>query len=91
MSGTSFEKDIMPIFINSVACMKNVVVADEDGTENLDLSDYDIVKRFHHIIQVAIHGYEPGSTAPHRMPPGAPLDNADIQKFDQWIDDGMLA
>ena len=91
MSTLSFNDDIKPIFSNYVACMKNVVVADEEGTENLDLSNYETVKRFHHIIHVAIHGHESGSTAPHRMPPGGPLPDESIQLFDQWIDEGMAA
>lgn len=91
MPTISFKDDIKPIFSNYVACMKNVVVTDEEGTENLDLSNYNTVKRFHHIIQVAIHGHENDSTAPHRMPPGDPLPEESIRLFDRWVDEGMPA
>ena len=87
----TFENKIKPMFAPYVNCMKNVVVADEEGTENLDLGNYEIVKRFHHIIQVAIHGYDEGSTAPHPMPPGGPLEEDDIRDFDIWVDEGMPA
>ena len=90
MPKITFNKDVRPIFAPSVSCMKNVVVADEEGTENLDLSNYDTVKRFHQMIQAAIHGHET-KTAAHAMPPGGLLGNADIETFDQWIVDGMLA
>ena len=58
MTTVIFEQDIKPIFAPYVGCMKNVVLGDAEGTEHLDLGNYDIVKRFHYQIQVAIHGYD---------------------------------
>ena len=37
----------------------------------------------------AIRGHDPATATVNAMPPGGPLDAADIQKFAQWIDDGM--
>jgi hypothetical protein len=58
---TSFEKDIKPIFANYVTCMKKVVLSDTEGTANLELDQYDSVKRFNYQVQVAIHGYDDSS------------------------------
>ncbi len=58
MATVSFDNDIKNIFSNYQACMENVVLSDEEGTETLDLSNYKRVKRFHYQIQVAIHGYD---------------------------------
>lgn len=55
---TSFKSDIKPIFANYVTCMKRVVLGDTQGTANLELDDYECVKRFYYEIQVAIHGYD---------------------------------
>jgi len=89
MTYLSFNTDIRPIFKDYVDKMKKVVLVDDDGTESLDLSNYEHVKRFNIIIQAVIHGYEDGSTVPHKMPPSGPLCSDDIKKFDQWISDGM--
>lgn len=58
MANITFEKDIKPILGKFAGCMKNVVLTDEEGSENLDLNNYEIVKRFYYQIQVAIHGYD---------------------------------
>lgn len=95
-----FEKDIRPIFARYVACMKNVVLTDDDGAVEMDLSRYDCVVRFHHPIAVAITGYRPGSTAPHPMPPPGwdeekqqpiprPLPDEKIALFLTWVETGM--
>ncbi|WP_019644872.1 hypothetical protein [Novispirillum itersonii] len=85
-----FEQDIRPIFARYVACMKNVVLTDEDGAAEMDLSSYDCVVRFHQPIAVAITGYRPGSTAPHPMPPGGtPLPDAQIDLYLKWVETGM--
>ncbi|MBE0349236.1 hypothetical protein [Pseudoalteromonas peptidolytica] len=33
-------------FASATNCMRNIQVSDDDGTEFLDLSDYDVVVRF---------------------------------------------
>jgi hypothetical protein len=58
MATVSFEQDIKPIFSDYTSCMDNKIVSDDDGTENLRLGDYNIVKRFHYLIQVSIHGHD---------------------------------
>lgn len=45
-------------FASATNCMRNIQVSDDDGTEFLDLSDYDVVVRFASQIQVAIHGHD---------------------------------
>ena len=89
MAHPNFEDDIKPLFANYVDIMLQVMLSDDDGTSPLDLGDYQSVKRFHHAIQVSIHGYEPGSNAPHPMPRGGPLPSAQIQTFDDWIGNDM--
>lgn len=94
MAHPNFADDIKPIFANYVDTMLQVMLSDDNGTAPLNLGDYQSVKRFHHAIQVAIHGYEDDSNAPHPMPPPppdgpGPLADADIKKFDDWITIGM--
>lgn len=45
-------------FDGAINCMKNIQVSDDDGTAFLDLSNYELVKRFYSQIQVAIHGHD---------------------------------
>lgn len=83
MTQVTFDEDIKPIFANYVGCMKNVVLSDESGTENLDLSNYDIVKRFYYQIQVAIHGYDFENNKPR---PGAnPLQVKEGKDKGQYV------
>lgn len=72
MANITFENNIKPILTSFGGCMKNVVVTDEEGSVNLDLSDYEIVKRFYYKIQVAIHGYDFDSNG-HPLPGAMPL------------------
>ncbi|PXX46795.1 hypothetical protein [Undibacterium pigrum] len=60
----SFNSDIKPIFARYTACMKRVVLGDTQGTANLELDDYECVKRFYYQVQVAIHGYDEAVGAP---------------------------
>ena len=60
----SFKTDIKPIFAKYVACMKGVQLGDTEGTANLELDDYECVKRFYYQVQVAIHGYDLDVKAP---------------------------
>ncbi len=107
----SFETDIKPIFADYAACMKRVVLGDTEGTANLELDNYECVKRFYYQVQVAIHGYDLAVGAPpllvkdgpdkgqpvvasHPMPPGGSknrLEQAEIDLYDQWVEEGMLA
>lgn len=89
MNRPSFEQDIRPIFAPYVACMKNVVLTDDDGAAEMDLASYDCVVRFHQPIRVALTGYRPGSTAPHPMPPGGALPDDKIDLFLMWVETGM--
>ncbi|MCH8617540.1 hypothetical protein [Undibacterium sp. TS12] len=60
----SFKTDIKPIFASYVPCMKRVVLGDQQGTANLELDNYECVKRFYYEVQVAIHGYDVAVGAP---------------------------
>jgi len=89
MTHPNFEDDIKPIFSNFVDCMLFVNLSDDNGVAPLDLSNYDSVVRFHHKVQIAIHGHEEGSNAPHPMPRRGPLPPANIELFDEWVAIGM--
>lgn len=89
MPGIGFNEDIRPIFEPFADCMKNVDIGTEEGVFTVDLADYETVKKLHDHILTAIRGHDPATATVNAMPPGAPLDKADIDKFAQWIDDGM--
>jgi hypothetical protein len=90
MPNIGFNEDIRPIFEPFADCMKNVDIGTAEGVFTVDLGDFATVKRLNQFILTAIRGYDPATRTAHPMPPGGtPLDDADIQKFAQWIDDGM--
>ena len=89
MPGTGFNEDIRPIFKPFVNCMKNIDIGTEEGVFTVDLGDYQTVKKLHEFILTAIRGHDPKTATANPMPPSGPLDGADIDKFAQWIDDGM--
>ena len=85
-----FEKDIRPIFKPYVECMKGIKISTGQGSVQVLLDDYDRVKLLHEEIKTAIHGYDPATPTLRPMPPGGPLSDEDIAKFDEWIETGML-
>jgi len=89
MPGIGFNEDIRPIFEPFVDCMKNIDIGTEEGVFTVDLGDFVTVKRLHDFILTAIRGHDPVTATLNPMPPGEPLDKADIDMFAQWIDDGM--
>lgn len=89
MAGIGFNEDIRPIFAPYVRCMSNVAVSTDQGVFTVDLSDYQRVKELHDYILTAIRGWDPATPSGHPMPPGGPLPADSINKFAQWIDDGM--
>jgi hypothetical protein len=89
MPNIGFNEDILPIFKPFAACMKNIDIATDQGVFTVELDNFETVKRLHEFILTAIRGHDPATATAHPMPPGGALDDADIQKFAQWIDDGM--
>src|SRR5689334_10326758 len=89
MPGIGFNEDILPIFSPFAPCMENITIATDQGVFEVDLEDYERVKLLHAFILTAIRGWDPATPTAHRMPPRAPLPAASIQKFAQWVDDGM--
>jgi hypothetical protein len=89
MPNIGFNEDIRPIFEPFADCMKNIDIGTPEGVFTVELDNFDSVRRLHAFILTAIRGHDPASRTAHPMPPGSPLDDADIQKFAQWIDDGM--
>lgn len=85
-----FEEDIKPIFKDFAECMNGVKIGTDGGTIQVDLLDYETVKKLYDHIRLAINGHKPGSETAHPMPPGRPLSDADIELFEQWIKKGML-
>ncbi|MGB9366418.1 MAG: hypothetical protein WCE79_10430 [Xanthobacteraceae bacterium] len=89
MPGIGFNEDIKPLFEPFVGCMKNIDIGTDEGVFTVDLGDYDTVKRLHEFILTAIRGHDPATETLNPMPPGGPLDKAEIDMFAQWISDGM--
>jgi hypothetical protein len=73
MTTLSFARDIAPLLTAAGGCMKNVQLGDDQGTENIDLGNYDIVKRFYYRIQVAIHGHDFDQNTGQPLPGSHPL------------------
>jgi hypothetical protein len=85
-----FEEDIKPIFAPYAACMAGVTIATSQGAFPVLLDDYERVKLLHAEIRTAIRGYDPATPTAHPMPPGGtPLPTAQLDLYDQWIDEGM--
>ena len=84
-----FHEDILPIFERFAECMRGVKIATDEGIFAVLLDDYERVKLLHREIQGAIHGHDPATPSAHPMPPGGPLGDEEIAKFDQWIGEGM--
>ena len=89
MPNIGFNEDIKPIFAPYVRCMKNIDISTDQGIFTVELDNYERVKLLHEQILIAIRGHDPATPSGHPMPPGGPLPAASIQKFAQWIDDGM--
>ena len=91
--------DIRTILAPGVNCMKNVVIATDEGSFQADLSDYESVKRLHAVIAEALNAWERESdgswkvpveaTKAHPMPPSRPRPFENVDKFLAWIKAGM--
>lgn len=91
--------EIRQILKPGLGCMANVVVTTEEGAFEVRLDDYETVKRLHRVIAGALNAYErdetgqwkapPQATKRHAMPPGGPLPVEQVDKFLQWIEDGL--
>lgn len=85
-----FDPDIKTIFAPYVQPMLGVSIATDEGVFSLDLSNYESVRRLSDRIKIAIEGYRAESPSAHPMPPGGtPLPNAQIETYNQWLQDGM--
>jgi len=84
-----FDPDIKSMFAPYVQAMLPVSIATNEGTFSLDLSNYTSVCRLSDRIKIAIEGYRPDSLTAHPMPPGGPLPDSEIDKYNEWLNNGM--
>lgn len=96
--------DVEPILRAGVGCMNGMVLTDENGAFRIYLDDYESVVRFGELIAVVLDGWrrtpagdawerdDEGRTIrvkPHAMPPGGPLDIAQVDTVKRWVEIGM--
>lgn len=96
--------DIEPILSRGVGCMNGMTLTNDEGAFQIFLDDYDSVHRFGALIAVVLDGWErtPAGDAwarddegraipvkPHAMPPGGPLDIAQVDTVKRWVEIGM--
>ena len=90
---------IKAILVPGLGCMAGRTIATDEGVFEIDLSDYQSVKRLHTVIAAALDGWERDSNGqwkvPHQkrkdraMPPGNPLPVEHVDAFLTWVQDGM--
>ena len=96
--------DVEPILRAGVGCMNGMVLTNDDGAFHIYLDDYDSVVRFGELIAVVLDGWRrnaagdawwlddagrPRPVKPHAMPPGGPLDIAEVDTVKRWVEIGM--
>lgn len=89
----TFNDDIKPTLSPYRNAMIGVSIATPEGSFSLDLSNYESVKRLYDRVRIAINGYNPATPTAHPMPPGGAsraLSQEFLDKYDQWIEDGLL-
>jgi hypothetical protein len=92
-------EEIKGILTPGRRCMANVQISTDQGVFLGDLTDYQNVKRLGHVIAGALNAWErdatgqwidpPAQTKRNAMPFGAPLAVAKVDKFLEWVADGM--
>jgi hypothetical protein len=90
---------IKAILVPGLGCMAGRTIATDDGVFEIDLGDYQSVKRLHAVIAAALNGWArdangqwkvpPTKTKDRAMPPGSPLAVADVDAFLTWVANGM--
>jgi hypothetical protein len=90
---------IKTILVPGLGCMGGRTIATDEGVFEIDLSDYQSVKRLHDVIAAALDGWERDAygqwKVPHQkrkdraMPPGGPLPVGDVDAFLTWVENGM--
>jgi hypothetical protein len=90
---------IKDILIPGLGCMAGRTIATDDGVFDIDLSDYQSVKRLHEVIAAALNGWMRDAngawTVPYQkkkdraMPPSGPLAVENVDAFLTWVEDGM--
>jgi len=90
---------IKTILVPGLGCMGGRTIATDEGVFEIDLSDYQSVKRLHDVIGAALDGWErqengqwkdpPKKAKDRAMPPGNPLPVEDVDAFLTWVQDGM--
>jgi hypothetical protein len=90
---------IKAILVPGLGCMAGRTIATDEGVFEIDLGNYQSVKRLHKVIAVALNAWERDANGkwkvPHRrtkdraMPPSSPLPVEQVNTFLSWVNDGM--
>lgn len=90
---------IKTILVPGLGCMGGRTIATDEGVFEIDLSDYQSVKRLHDVIAAVLDGWERDATGqwkvPYQkrkdraMPPYGPLRVEDVDAFLTCVQDGM--
>ncbi|MEQ8603089.1 MAG: hypothetical protein RIB45_07195 [Marivibrio sp.] len=95
--------DVETILQAGAGCMNGMVLTNDEGAFRIYLDDYESVVRFGELIAVVLDGWRrnaagdawaivdgrPEAVKPHAMPPGGPLDIADVDTVKRWVAIGM--
>ena len=88
---------IEAILVPGLGCMAGRTIATDEGVFEIDLGDYQSIKRLHTVIAEALNGWARDAngkwkvpykkTKDRAMPPGNPLPVEDVDVFLTWVEE----